>query len=169
MNPASGVWSPTINFKSTLLPDPLRPRTATASPLSVVRSMPFSTFCPLNDFRRPWRTSGSSSRRRACAGSFVCLRFLSFPIFVPSRKERDHQTYQHYVRENDEQRRQNHGAGGRPPYTLRATSRAHALKASHRTNDQPKHHRLQRGWKKISECHVAEPFLDEKPEGDWLC
>src|SRR2546428_439972 len=123
MEPASGCCRPTINFSKTLFPVPLRPSTVSASPRATSRSMPSRTTCSPNALRSPLtRTAGPSA-----SVSLVARPSFAIVLF----EEHDDQLGQDHVGQDDEERGDDHRAGGRSSHALGTPRRAHPLKTTH--------------------------------------
>src|SRR5712692_2155335 len=134
MDPASGCCRPMINFSKTLFPVPLRPSTVSASPRATSRSMPSRTTCSPNALRSPLtRTAGPSVS--------VSLVARPSPLMVLF-EEHDDQLGQGHVRQDDEVRGDDHGAGGGSSHARGTTRRAHPLKTTDGPDQQTEDHRL---------------------------
>src|SRR3546814_2138 len=116
MVPASGCSRPMMHLSSTDLPVPEPPITTTDSATPMSRSMPSSTTFDPKLLRR--------LRMRIFGGSAI------------GSSVREEQLGDHVVRDQDHDRRRDHGIGGGGTHTLGTAARVVAVVAAHQRHDE---------------------------------
>ena len=152
MEPASGCCRPIINFNKTLLPVPLRPRTASVSPCATSRSIPFNTVWSPKDLRNDchldcWRHS---------------LGFHPSPHGKNTRMNRTSKTSARMMKIED---RTTELAAARSTPSVPPCARMPS-KDDHQTDNQTKYRGLKRRRQEVVEGYMLEARCHEKAQGD---
>src|SRR6266852_3084034 len=150
MCPLSGLMSPSVSFRTVLLPAPAIPKSALVSPRARRNETPSSTTLPSNAMETSSKTTTyreeSCTARAGFSAGNVCESMAS-----AIGQEHHEQPGNKEVHHQNENRSGNHGLSRGPANALSSAASREPVIAAHRRDNEAEQHRLHQSHEDVLE------------------